>query len=1096
MLDQTYQKPLLLALAGAVALTAALYTYQQYANQPTGTSLHRSNAIRRPRRRDNWRSGYQPILDYDPIDEAIKHLNHRNEMRQGYGQYNNPWFFPTLEPVDLTLIPCNLVSIYGFLVECCGQTLSDMQQECLLFHIHAMFVQNFVKEEFPEGFVFAEDASILARALENLGVKPQIVYVVAKAFDQAQVAFKTKYNPLSVPEHSPRVNPTETDGAVETIDLAARDVLQALADANDHSNDENSDNDSDSDISFGNHEEDPGGSQNMLDLLYHIAGEQARREGYIHRGVECNSCGVHPIAGIRYHCANCFDFDLCESCEASSSHVKSHVFYKIRIPAPSRGNVKQVTPKWYPGNPDAFATSLPSSASKPLLEETGMERTEMDALYEQFKCVASHYCTTDPTGLGVAIDRKDFDAYFISSNGDRGSPANLIYDRIFAFYDTNRDGLITFDEYIRGLSRLQDKGRYARLKRIFEGYDLDGDGYVDRKDFLRMLRAYYALSKELSREMINTQGDFGFNEEELREVAQGSQPISAVFGGGNLYGHESRTGQDKQRQSTGDLQLINGSAGVLQNDSDMRGDRARAIGNAALGDRSRAHPFRSFRREAPEDEPVMMVPNYGDYTGSGMEQDEVPEEDVTGPDAPLQTYPWPPLLSPTPDDIVNALGHQVPLEDITDPVDRTRVLYAQSQRLDAAADHVEEATRAHAVEERWRRRQFYLDDEEGMTKPPGYTEPDSSDEEDNPPPAKKHARHGASPRRASMASRSSSKVRFDDSAIDTDYETRSNASSRSIPVNERWGGYELSQAEADIGKDILYQAVQQGFNQLLDALFKDKEDDFMAAQETRNTRRLARKERSEFATILRLDKDHDDPRLAAEIESMRRKNDKEEARHMAIGNTDHLRNPTAMMLAEESLAEEGGGLEESVEFTDGFRDQPPEAVSEAPPTHDVAAEELYRDPTLPQFRPDEAELVTASRSSTKEESRFTPDKSPRDAQDDGPGPAIPTRPRTQTRCAKPPVRTHLFTGNLVEARNLYYLWQKHDLIDAEANRRGGGGKLSFSEFRRKMVPECEVGKALGDKNKEKEDKEPETWESSADMGNLAFVGTWLEMASF
>ncbi|EXJ65096.1 hypothetical protein A1O7_01436 [Cladophialophora yegresii CBS 114405] len=956
-----------------------------------------------------------------------------------------------------------------------------------------MFVQNFVKEEFPEGFVFGEDASILARALENLGVKPEIVYVVAKAFDQAQVAFKTKHDPFSVAEHSPRVNPTEIDGAVETIGIAARDVLQALADAND-----NSDDDSDSEISFGNHEEDPGGSQNMLDLLYHIAGEQARREGYIHRGVECNSCGVHPIAGIRYHCANCFDFDLCESCEASSSHVKSHVFYKIRIPAPSRGNVKQVTPKWYPGNPDAFATSLPSSASKPLLEKTGMERTEMDALYEQFKCVASQYCTTDPTGLGVAIDRKDFDAYFISSNGDRGSPANLIYDRIFAFYDTNRDGLITFDEYIRGLSRLQDKGRYARLMRIFEGYDLDGDGYVDRKDFLRMLRAYYALSKELSREMINTQGDFGFNEEELREVAQGSQPISAVFGGGHLHGHESRTGQDKERQPNGDLQPVNDSAGVLQNDTDMRGDRARAIGNAALGDRSRAHPFRSFRREAPEDEAVMMVPNYGDYTGSGMEQDEVPEEEMTGPDAPLQTYPWPPLLPPTPDDITNALGHQVPLEDITDPVDRTRVLYAQSQRLDAAADHVEEAARAHAVEERWRRRRFYLDDEEGMTKPPGYTEPDSSEEEDDPTAAKKHRRNGASPRRASMASRSSSKVRFDDSAIDTDYETRSNASSRSIPVNERWGGYELSQAEADIGKDILYQAVQQGFNQLLDALFKDKEDEYMAAQETRNDRRLARKEINQFGRILDLNKDRDDPLQAAELEALRRKNDKEEARHMAIGNTDHLRNPIAMMLAEEGLAEEG--LEEPHEFTGGSLDQPREAVSATLPMQDVAEEEVYRDPTLPQFRPDEAALVTATPSSTEdskyEEHPHTPLESPSGAEDDGPGPAISTRPRTQTGSGKPPERTSLLGGNLVEARDLYYLWQKHDLIDAEANRRGGGGKLSFSEFRRKMVPECEVSKALGDKNKGKEAKEPETWESSADMGNLAFVGTWLEMASF
>ena len=77
----------------------------------------------------------------------------------------------------------------------------------------------------------------------------------------------------------------------------------------------------------------------------------------------------------------------------------------------------------------------------------------------------------------------------------------------------------------------------ARLERIFEGYDLDADGFVDRKDFLRMFRAYYALSKELSREMVNVQDDFGFEyvEEEIREIIQSSQPLSAAFTAGNLY---------------------------------------------------------------------------------------------------------------------------------------------------------------------------------------------------------------------------------------------------------------------------------------------------------------------------------------------------------------------------------------------------------------------------------------------------------------------------------------------------------------------------------------------------------------------------------
>ena len=75
----------------------------------------------------------------------------------------------------------------------------------------------------------------------------------------------------------------------------------------------------------------------------------------------------------------------------------------------------------------------------------------------------------------MAIDRKGFDLYFIPGSSGKSTPANLIYDRIFGFYDTNDDGLIGFDEFIRGLSRAQDKSRMARLRRIFEGYDLEGD---------------------------------------------------------------------------------------------------------------------------------------------------------------------------------------------------------------------------------------------------------------------------------------------------------------------------------------------------------------------------------------------------------------------------------------------------------------------------------------------------------------------------------------------------------------------------------------------------------------------------------------------
>jgi hypothetical protein len=390
--------------------------------------------------------------------------------------------------------------------------------------------------------------------------------------------------------------------------------------------------------------------------------------------------------------------------------------------------------------------------------------------------------------------------------------------------------------------------------------------------------------------------------------------------------------------------------------------------------------------------------------------------------------------------------------------------------MDAHCDRIAEAQRNDAVEERWRRRQFYLDEEEGMTKPPGYTEPDSSDEEDlgdsPPPPAVRTGK--ISPRRRSMQSRSSSKVRFDDSAIDTDYETRSNTSARSIPMNERWGEFELGEAETDIGKNVLYQAVQQGFNELLDGLFKDKEDLFSEARHTRNDRHKYLKEWQEFERAC--------------IEN-------EEAKDEASRKADRLRTEELLQGGQPTLVESpasppGASASPAVGVCEPFDT---EATGDIPDPDDhielmfgstsrisapgvsvsntqeeeTASESSYRDPTLPQFRPNEENQMSSSEASTST------------------------------------VKSNPFAGDRKDAEALSALWRSHDAIDDEADRRGGYGKLNFLEFCQRMVPQDEVGNALGRKTRERRGTgEEDTWESSADLGRLAFVGTWLEMASF
>ncbi len=74
--------------------------------------------------------------------------------------------------------------------------------------------------------------------------------------------------------------------------------------------------------------------QNIVSLLFRVSEDNARRNAYVHRGCQCNACNVSPIRGIRYRCANCADFDLCETCESQGLHIKTHIFYKVKIPAP------------------------------------------------------------------------------------------------------------------------------------------------------------------------------------------------------------------------------------------------------------------------------------------------------------------------------------------------------------------------------------------------------------------------------------------------------------------------------------------------------------------------------------------------------------------------------------------------------------------------------------------------------------------------------------------------------------------------------------------------------------------------------------------
>ncbi|QDS68686.1 hypothetical protein FKW77_002636 [Venturia effusa] len=516
--------------------------------------------------------------------------------------------------------------------------------------------------------------------------------------------------------------------------------------------------------------------QNLKQLLYYIAEEQSRQEGYIHRGVSCNACDTRPLRGIRWRCANCPDFDLCNDCHSVGMHSKTHIFYEIKIPAPFV-HPRQSLPVAYPGKPHLMPRSLPAEICKRLVSETTYEKAEVEGLYDQFTCIANHRWPSDPNKLGAAIDRLSFETALFPVTSLNPPRPNLIYDRIFALYDSNADGLVGFEEFIKALACLHNRSKdpSQRLRKVFNGYDVDADGYVSRKDILRIFRAFYAIQRELVRDLLLAQQE-ELTVEGAMETINSSMPLSSAFTGIQIPARSQEAPRGKAPDRFGDTRSVQDP--VLDSAEDTI-DRSRILGNSW---------------EAREGFP--FDPNTGE---------------------PRTQKPW-----------------EIQIGDGASREPR-EVHFAHGGRP------IEEA-RESAIHERWRRRRFYTDEEEGAQLGSAGAArsdillPDSEGDEtvtnSLPSPALRHSSEGSQP--ASPRSRSSSKVRFQD---DVDFDTRSNASTSSRPFNERYGGYEIPQAEKDYGREILYQVVEDGMNELLDPLFKEKEDLAMQVYATKFERR-------------------------------------------------------------------------------------------------------------------------------------------------------------------------------------------------------------------------------------------------------------------
>ncbi|KAK4444094.1 hypothetical protein QBC34DRAFT_415921 [Podospora aff. communis PSN243] len=835
--------------------------------------------------------------------------------------------------------------------------------------------------------------------------------------------------------------------------------------------------------------------QNIVSLLFRVSEDNARRNSYVHRGCQCNACGIAPIRGIRYRCANCADFDLCETCESQGLHYKTHVFYKIKIPAPRLGP-RHMQPVWYPGDPESCVRNLPKSLITRLSKETGFERPELDALWEQWTFMANTEWREDPDDLCLAMDRQTFEQYLVPSSGSMRAAPNLMQSRIFSFYDTNNDGLISFPEFLHATSF---RKRKDRLRRVFDGYDVDRDGFIDRRDCLRLFRAYYVMFREMHRDIVDGLDEQVMSSPEAKQLITSRQPLSSLFGreGGFPSADPNRPMEGKVINSnTGDVIISDGSSNAVKEDGTDTADRQSLLSSLFT---TPARVIDTLFSPTPDNQlspgnitdpryltallnpptrvdelPALMI---GESRGQEFfvvlnenppheESSEGPEDDsgdnnhrsgqveTSGAAAVASRAEDEPEASGSRDQTLQLRDSDAVPHDGFGTRAETADQAQTAQRLDRRLRSSHRRSKAFAQRkllDRWLKRQFYLDEEEGAVAPEGFNEEEDILESLNGVAESSKSAPRAPP--PATRSRSSSKVRF---AEDTDdYENRSERSTSSRVIPERWGGMDIPDAERDAGKEVFYQVMQQAFNEILDLLFKAKEDMALEAAQTKEVRE---KHRALFESIDLNSLDSPasgDPWGPDPSSAESEKGQQEATLPELLAVSGYTIDETAR--AGEDAMEEGhsNSKDKGKNVDEGPAPSVESDWSVASPEADV-----YRDPTMPQFRPN-----STSDSSTTPGKQEDHQEEVRAHTPSSKGKSVQTANGTATTSNQEDTSSSLPTpiplATLVK-------WKRIDLAEQEAKTRGGWGRLNYEEFERLYRREERSG------------------------GRLDYLGTWID----
>ncbi|XP_031560777.1 neuronal calcium sensor 1-like isoform X2 [Actinia tenebrosa] len=119
-----------------------------------------------------------------------------------------------------------------------------------------------------------------------------------------------------------------------------------------------------------------------------------------------------------------------------------------------------------------------------LLQHTKFTRAELQRMYRGFK----NECTN---GL---VDRETFKRIYAQffPYGDSSQYANILFN----VFDQNKNGKISFEDFVLGLSISLHGTLDEKMKWAFNLYDLDGDGVITREELATVVHSVHCMMGE------------------------------------------------------------------------------------------------------------------------------------------------------------------------------------------------------------------------------------------------------------------------------------------------------------------------------------------------------------------------------------------------------------------------------------------------------------------------------------------------------------------------------------------------------------------------------------------------------------------------